>query len=146
MRKTLALTALLLPALTLQASAQDRTIITTGLSNNTYAEGSYSDDVATRKPAGVNMLRGVLDRTDLSDSKVKVAWQVWYSTDEGASFKQWAGASSFGGAIKNGAGEVLTASSFSTAAPPEGSLIINKTTITGGPARTGTVLQMWEVR
>jgi hypothetical protein len=121
------------------ANAQDKAIITTSASNAEYPPGSY-EDTPSPKPAGVNMLRSVLDRKDLTDSKVKVAWQVWYS-ENGGELKLWSGASTFGGVIPN-----TPVSTFSTAAPPEGSLIQNKTTVTGGNAKFGTVLQMWEVR
>jgi hypothetical protein len=119
--------------------AQDKAIITTSASNAEYPPGSY-EDTPSPKPAGANMLRSVLDRKDLTDSKVKVSWQVWYS-ENGGEYKLWSGASTFGGGTPN-----PPVSTFGTAAPPEGSLIQNKTTVTGGNAKFGTVLQMWEVR
>jgi hypothetical protein len=126
--------------------AQDRTIITAGLTNDMHAEGVYTDEVATRKPAGVNQVRIVMDRKEHTDPNVRVTVALLYSLDEGKTFVQHASASTKGGVLRNAAGEVLTASSVRVDAPPEGSLLATRTTITGGSARTGTVLQMWEVR
>jgi hypothetical protein len=131
--------ALLLPGI---LYAQEAAVISTTMSNTEYPPGDYQEEIATRKPANANKMRSVLDRKDLMNPAVKVAWSVWYSLDEGKTFKQWAAASTFGGPVPNGS----TSSAFFTAAPPEGSLIINKMTVTGGTAKTGTVLQMWEVK
>jgi hypothetical protein len=141
--KTLIAGLLLLPAVAL---AQDRTIITAGLTNDMHAEGTYTDEVATRKPAGVNQVRIVMDRKEHTDPAVRITVALLYSLDEGKTFVQHAAASTKGGVIRNAAGEVLTASSVRVDAPPEGSLLATRTTITGGSARTGTVIQMWEVR
>lgn len=120
------------------AHGQDKAIITTSASNAEYQPGSFEDQPAP-KPAAVNMMRSVLDRKDLTNPAVKVAWSVWYS-ENGGEFKQWSGASTFGGITPS------KVSTFETAAPPEGSLIQTKTTVTGGTAKFGTVLQMWEVK
>lgn len=136
---TVAITAVMIA--TAVAHPQDKAIITTSVSNAEYQPGSYQD-APTPKPAAANMLRSVLDKKELTNTAVKVSWSIWYS-ENGGEFQQWAGASTVGGPPSPFSTGVAA---FQTAAPPEGSLIQTKTTVTGAPAKFGTVLQMWEVK
>ena len=128
------------------ANAQERTIITTALSSDNYSTGTYQDDVPLPKPTGVNMMRNVLDRTKLTDSTQRVNVETYYSMDGGQTYQLWSGFLTAGGIVKNKAGETVSASWQVGAAPPEGALMLNKTTVSGAPANIGRTLQMWEVK
>jgi hypothetical protein len=142
-----------LPIITLTAAAvmisvalshsQEAVIVTTSASHTTYPIGAFEDELPTPKPNGVNMLRGVIDRQDFLDPASRIEWSIWYSMNGGQSYRRWAAAATIGGDFTRFG---IFASSFEVAAPPEGSLILNKTSITGAPATLGTVLQMWEAR
>lgn len=126
--------------------AQERTIITTALSSDNYSTGTYQDDVPMPKPIGVNMMRNVLDRTQLTSSSQIVNVETYYSMDGGKTYQLWSGFVTAGGIVKNKAGETVSASWQLSATPPEGALMLNKTTVSGAPANIGRTLQMWEVK
>jgi hypothetical protein len=144
MKKLILLTVMLWPGILL---GQDKAIITTTASAAVYEpDGDYDEKIAQRKPAGVNTLRGVLDRLEMTNPDARISWGVWYSMDEGQTWNIWAGAATRGGVIVTPNGQPARTSSFRTSAPPEGALILNRLSVTGGSEKFSAVLQLWEAR
>jgi hypothetical protein len=125
------------------AVAQDRVIISTSASNQVYAPGVYTDEFPTPKPVGINIMRSFLDRADFTDPATLVEWGILYSMDGGQTYQIWKMVGTMGGDLSRFG---ITTSGWGHPAPPEGALILNQTKVTGGPAKFGTVLQMWEAK